>query len=192
MKDTRWGTGDSGSMAVNHAALWTRPVLRWRAGRTLRELGLPRQFRVEHLREALEARLGKPIFFGVVDLPATAPSGLVLTTAEAVLVVSDAQLRTSHRWHVWLHELMHLVWGHVGRPEADALGALRELFPTLPDEVLEQMLTRTTCERGHEVEAEMLAALCHVRLASWRAAEEAQDVPAEVATTLQRFQDLLG
>ncbi|QUH03894.1 hypothetical protein HUO13_26515 [Saccharopolyspora erythraea] len=190
MKVTTWGAGDT---VGNHAGwLWTRPILRWRSGRRLRELGIPRRFRMEHLRGALERRLGKPIFFGVVDLPASAPSGLVLTTGEAILVVADAQLRTSHRWHVWLHELMHLVWGHVGTPEPDSMGALRTMFPTLPDDVLEQVLSRTTCEHGHEIEAEMLAALCHVRMASWRAAEERQDMPAEVAAALQRFQDLLG
>jgi hypothetical protein len=179
---------------VQFGWLWLdRPVLRWRSSRRLRALGLARRFRLEDLGQRLGKQLGRPVFFVTASLPPSAPSGVVLRTDEGLLVVADACTTPMHRVHIWLHEIAHILLGHVGPEANDASRQLRRLFPSLPPDVLAHVLTRTSCaDRKEEVDAETLAAVALQQISSWRRVEQPTDVPPALAETLRRFQDTLG
>lgn len=169
----------------------SRRLLRWRSGKRLDALGLPRRFTAQQLLERAREHLGRDIYFAAVELPPRAPSGLALLPEGCVIIVADARTTRWHRWHIWLHELMHLLWGHVGRPLSDPAPALRSLFGELPPEVLDRVLTRTGCSAQEEAAAEMMASVAMRRISSWES-PQAQQVPDEAREILRRFQSTLG
>lgn len=187
-----WGNEAGGrTRRVRQAAL--RPVLWWRSRRRLRTLGLPSSFTFTELHQRLQDHLGRKIFFATVRLPPQAPSGIVLTLGGTVIVIADARTSRLHRWHIWAHELAHLVWGHVGADHPAAADALRRLFPQIPESDLDLLLTRTTCtDSSEEAAAEMLAALTMQRLSSWQLSLDSQHVPSEARQLLRHLATTLG
>lgn len=144
---------------MSSAEIWRRCRARLDG---LREAGLriPDPYDAVELAARTERCLGRSIQMVAIEMPAGAPYGITLFTADGGHIIAYEQ-RTSrvHRDHIISHELAHVVLGH--QPMTiDTPDASRLIFPTLPSTLVDRVLNRTgVYTRLEEQEAETLATL---------------------------------
>ncbi len=138
----------------------------WRRCRQLADgVKLPEPFDAEAFVASLAARRGRPIELMPVSAPTGGgPCGLLMSTERADYILFPANTTALHRRHILLHEVGHLLCGHVGSDAgADGVAidaaAGRELMPNLSPELIRRVLGRTTYSEVEEREAELLASL---------------------------------
>lgn len=172
----------------------------WRRCRLLADgLTLPEPFDAEEFVASLAARRGRPIELMPVSAPTGGPCGLLMSTERADYILYPTNTTALHRRHILLHEVGHLLCGHVGS-DAGADGAAidaaagRELMPNLSPELIRRVLGRTTYTALEEQEAELLASLIAQRVVRDDGVREAP-VPvedSEIAGGMARLDTLFG
>jgi hypothetical protein len=146
-------------------------------------LDLPRPFDAAEFIGTLALERGRRIELIPVSSRPNLPCGLVITTAEADLILYSADISPLHRRHILLHEAAHLLCGHVddaaggasdGSDTGFAAGAagtggvgagISSLLPHLPAELVRGVLGRTAYSEPQEREAELVASLILYRVA---------------------------
>lgn len=159
-----------------------RGALRRRCRRIVDRLDLPRPFDAAEFIGMLALERGRRIELIPVRARPNLPCGLVITTAEADLILYSADTSPLHRQHILLHEAAHLVCGHVdaigraagtaaegGRaPDPGAMGGvgagISSLLPHLSPELVRGVLGRTVYSEPQEREAELVASLILYRV----------------------------
>lgn len=155
-------------------------ALRRRCRRLVDRLDLPRPFDAAEFIGTLALERGRRIELIPVSARPNLPCGLVITTAEADLILYSADTSPLHRQHILLHEAAHLLCGHVDevaggaedaggsgeRTDAGHVGAgISSLLPHLPAELVRGVLGRTVYSEPQEREAELVASLILYRVA---------------------------
>jgi hypothetical protein len=113
-------------------------------------LPVPDPFDISAFAEAIAASRGRPVLLRAMDMPSCGPSGLLVSTREVDYILYERDTAALHRYHIILHEMGHLICGHV---------TAQELLPTLDASVVRRVLGRTTYEDPQEREAERFAML---------------------------------
>lgn len=173
----------------------------WRRCRLLADgISLPNPFDAEQFVASIAARRGRPIELMPVSAPAGGPCGLLMSTERADYILVPANTTALHRRHILLHEVGHLLCGHVGSDAgADGVAidaaAGRELMPNLSPELIRRVLGRTTYSEVEEREAELLASLIAQRVgrdegARGPATPDEQD--CDIAGGVARLDTLFG
>ncbi|WP_157531380.1 hypothetical protein [Kitasatospora sp. Root107] len=121
-------------------------------------LPLSAPFDPEELVAALAERRGRPIELIQLPVRGRTPCGLLVTTDRADYIGYPSATTALHQQHILLHELGHLLSGHVGTGELSA-GAAQALLPNLSDELVHRVLGRTVYTELEEQEAELFASL---------------------------------
>ncbi|MDD1062728.1 ParH-like protein [Streptomyces cocklensis] len=131
----------------------------WRScRRTVDALELPVPFDTADFIRALAARRGRPIELIPVSARPHLPCGVLVTTAEADLILYAVDTTPLHQQHILLHEAAHLLCGH--HDDGSALAAAAGiLIPGLPTALVERVLGRTVYTEPQEHEAELVASL---------------------------------
>ncbi|GAA3991503.1 hypothetical protein GCM10022247_07940 [Allokutzneria multivorans] len=139
-------------MRSRRFALWRR------CRRIVGELVLPDPFDIGVFVETLAAQRGRPI--ELVELPSrpATPCGVLAATDRADYIFYAADTSALHQEHILVHELGHLLCGHVGDEVVDdAISAA--LTPNLSPELVRRVLGRTSYSEEKEQEAELFASL---------------------------------
>ncbi|GLY75852.1 hypothetical protein [Actinoallomurus iriomotensis] len=144
---------------------------------TLAALDLPRPFDVHAFCERLGRDRGRPLSLLVMDLPPDAPCGLWVSTEERDYIVYERATTPLHQEHIILHEVAHLLCGHV---EGAGLGDehARRLFPSLSPGTVRRVLGRGAYSSEEEQEAELLASMILQRAGRTRRSPRVTDPDA--------------
>ncbi|MFE0025716.1 hypothetical protein [Amycolatopsis sp. NPDC059021] len=174
----------------------------WRRCRRLAEtLTLPEPFDAERFVAAIADRRGRPIELMPVNAPSGGPCGLLMSTERADYILYPTNTTALHRRHILLHEVGHLLCGHVGSAAPGAVGAAidaaasRALMPNLSPELVRRVLGRTTYTAVEEQEAELLASLIAHRVARGegvRAPARSDEHDSDIAGGMARLDTLFG
>ncbi|MGW4489103.1 hypothetical protein ACWEOE_35365 [Amycolatopsis sp. NPDC004368] len=164
----------------------------WRRCRRLADApALPEPFDADEFVAGIAAGRGRPIELMPVNVPSDGPCGLLMSTARADYILYPTNTTALHRRHILLHEVGHLLCGHVGS-DAGAEGAAidvavsRALMPNLSPELVRRVLGRTTYSEVQEQEAELVASLLAQRVAKVQAPRPQGD------SGLARMDDMFG
>lgn len=117
---------------------------------------------VAALCEELAARRGRPIHLLPLTSRTSNPSGLWVSARKADYIFYEESAGETHRAHIVLHEVGHMVFAHAGVAELDDLTA-RLLAPNLDPKVVRQLLCRDSYDTEAEQEAELFATLVLMR-----------------------------
>ncbi len=117
---------------------------------------------VAALCQELAGQRGRPIHLLALSSRTSSPSGLWVAAKKADYIFYDESAGETHRAHIILHELGHLVFAHSGVQELDDLTA-RLLAPNLDPRVVRQLLCRDSYDNVVEQEAELFATLVFMR-----------------------------
>ncbi|MFT7870559.1 MULTISPECIES: hypothetical protein [Amycolatopsis] len=155
---------------------------------------MPEPFDAEGFVAGLAAERGRPIELMPVSAPEGAPCGLLMSTERADYILYPTNTTALHRRHILLHEVGHLLCGHVGADVgADGVAidaaAGRQLMPHLSPELVKRVLGRTTYSEVEEREAELVASLLAQRVV--RPAEPRGAEPG-IPDGVRRFDSLFG
>ncbi|KFZ77447.1 hypothetical protein ED92_36895 [Amycolatopsis sp. MJM2582] len=145
-------------MLGRKSALWRR------CERIAGGVRLPEPFDVTTLFGEVAAMRGRPIELVPLEARTGAPCGVLAATDRADYVFYTRDTSPLHQRHILLHELGHLLCGHVEgevRPEAIA----EIVAPSLSVDLVRRVLGRTTYAREQEKEAELVASLLMRRAA---------------------------
>ncbi len=134
-----------------------RPLQR-RCEQLVAELGLARPFSLDQLIQGVAHKRGRPL--RVLGHPVQGiegmPCGVWVPLPTEDVIFLENQTSPVHRDHICLHELSHIICGHVGQaivgPEY-----LRKLLPDLAPETVANVLARTSYDSDQEREAEAMA-----------------------------------
>ncbi len=176
---------------------WRRRPARslWQRAREVADaVSLPEPFDAGAFVAALAAERGRPIELMPVSAPEGAPCGLLMSTERADYILYPTNTTALHRRHILLHEVGHLLCGHVGSDGgADGVAidaaAGRQLMPNLSPELVRRVLGRTTYSEVEEREAELVASLLAQRVV--RPAEPREPAPG-VPEGVRRFDSVFG
>lgn len=162
----------------------------WRRCQEVAEaLPLPIPFQPEEFVAALSRQRGRPIELVPVTVQACTPCGMLVSTDRADYIGYPVNTTELHQQHILLHEVAHLLCGHVG---ADAFNTsvVRALMPHLSGELVQRVLGRTVHSEAQEQEAELLASLILQRAA--HGAETAPPLTPEGADAVARLRSVFG
>ena len=137
-----------------------------RCGRIYAGLELPDPFDVEALVCRVAEQRGRRIELLPTPWQPGVPCGLVVTTDEADYIVYSSDTSPLHRQHILVHEVAHLLCGHLGSLGEGSPG-VQSLTPSLSPELVRRVLGRTVYSEPQEQEAEILASMVLNR-AVWR------------------------
>lgn len=144
----------------------------------------------EELCGAVAEHLGRSIRLLAMPLPADAPCGLALSTAEGHYIVYDNTTTPMHQRHIIGHELGHLIAGHASDKALDT-DVSRLLMPTLDPAVVQRVLARAMgYDRSAEREAETIADLIWRHTNAWTA-EPSWTVDPAAAEVINRMRQSL-
>ncbi|MFJ9445996.1 ParH-like protein [Kitasatospora sp. NPDC101235] len=129
---------------------------------------LPDPFDAEALVHRVAEQRGRRIELLPTPWRPGVPCGLVVTTDEADYIVYSSDTSPLHRQHILLHEVAHLLCGHLGplgESPFDGASAgeespgVRALVPSLSPALVHRVLGRTVYSEPQEQEAELLASM---------------------------------
>ncbi|GAB3744336.1 hypothetical protein GCM10027598_78730 [Amycolatopsis oliviviridis] len=145
-------------MLGRKSALWRR------CERIASAVRLPDPFDVTELFGEVAATRGRPIELVALDARPGAPCGVLAATDRADYVFYTRDTSPLHQRHILLHELGHLLCGHVeGEMLPETVAAV--VTPTLSVDLVRRVLGRTTYAEEQEREAELVASLLMRRAA---------------------------
>lgn len=126
------------------------------------ELAVPRPWDLEVFLGQVTALAHKriqlvPLYGGVAE---RLPCGLVVERADDVVIAYDANTSGYHADHIVLHEIGHLLLGHLGgAPNGPERAFVRTLFPNLDQSTVLRVLARGDYDGIAEHQAELFASL---------------------------------
>ncbi len=172
----------------------------WRRCRSLADtVALPEPFDAEGFVAALADGRRRPIELMQVSVPSSGPCGLLMSTERADYILYPANTTALHRRHILLHEVGHLLCGHVGSDAgADGIAldaaASKALMPNLSPELVRRVLGRTSYSAVEEQEAELLASLLAQRVARTanRGPARTDESGSDLAGGMARVDNLFG
>lgn len=135
----------------------------------LRDLPIPIPFDVHVFAEQVAARRGRPIVLHPMLLLGS-PFGACVPRPAADYVVYEQDTTPLHRQHIIVHELCHLICGHLAVGAGDSIAFRSAASPDEP-----QALPRATYDDDDEQEVEMLTTLILVRVYGAQANTAATD-----------------
>jgi hypothetical protein len=143
----------------------TPETVRTRCTRLLADLGIDRraagEVRILDIQRRVERLRGRPLRLVGVVVPAGCPSGMWWDTDSEDVVVFDTMTSPLHQLHILLHEVAHMLLGHVGSVRLlDAATMFRDLRlgPVTP------VMLRSGYDDRDEHEAEVFATMACERL----------------------------
>lgn len=131
--------------------------LRRRCRRLLNDLGIQPPLDVAELCRRVGEQRGRPVRLVAHPIPVPGPYGVWIATASADYIVYQRETSKAHQNHIILHELGHLMAGHTGDEQDDAV--LAGLYSDLDPEAVRRALRRTSYDSAHEREAETVATI---------------------------------
>ncbi|MFC9252224.1 hypothetical protein [Amycolatopsis thailandensis] len=172
----------------------------WRRCRSLADgVTLPEPFDADAFIAELAAERGRPIELMQVSVPSSGPCGLLMSTERTDYILYPTNTTALHRRHILLHEVGHLLCGHVGSDAgADGIAldaaASKTLMPNLSPELVRRVLGRTGYSAVEEQEAELLASLLAQRVArtAVRGAARLDESASDLAGEMARVDNLFG
>ncbi|MEV6524290.1 hypothetical protein AB0M43_20250 [Longispora sp. NPDC051575] len=160
----------------------------WRSCRdTVSHLAIPDPFDVGEFLDGLAAQRGRPIELVPVRAPTGSACGLLVSTDHTDYICYPEDTTPLHREHILLHEVGHLVRGHVGTTALDGVGAL---LPSLSAELVRRVLGRGGYTETQEQEAELIASLIARRVHRRRTDGPAEPRDVTVADGLARLRSV--
>jgi hypothetical protein len=129
------------------------------------ELGSPRRLHLAAIEGLAARRRGRPLQLLAVALE-VGPCGVWIVTDRGDYVFYERATSPLHHRHIILHELSHVLCGHVGGAAGAVTSAVSTLLPHLREDVVRRVLTRTSYSQMEEQEAEILATLLLERVAA--------------------------
>lgn len=135
----------------------------------LREIPIPIPFDVHVFAEQVAVRRRRPIVLHPMPLLGS-PFGVCVSRPAADYVVYEQDTTPLHRQHIIVHELCHLICGHLAVGAGDPIALRSAEFPDEP-----RALPRATYDDDDEQEAEMLTTLILVRVHNAQANTAATD-----------------
>lgn len=129
----------------------------------LDRMALPERLSVESLCDFVSARRGRPLRLLPMSLPAQGPCGLWVSTAAADYVVHESHTSATHRQHIVLHELAHVILEHTST-QVLTDDASRLLLPHLEPRTVDLLMGRTRYDAAEEKQAEVMASVLSRRL----------------------------
>ncbi|MBP2476723.1 hypothetical protein JOF53_005595 [Crossiella equi] len=159
-------------------ALWKR------CAQLVSTLDIPEPFDVRSLVASLAAERGRPIELIPLAARPSTPCGVLAATDRADYLFYTSDTSPLHQEHILLHELGHLLCGHVGTGDLSETVS-QVLMPNLPVELVRRVLGRTTYAQEQEQEAELVASLIMHRVR--------RELPqAPVSSELERLRSAFG
>lgn len=150
-------------------------------------LGLPLPFTARAFCETVAASRGRPVQLHPYPFPDGVTSGLCVSTERADHIFYEAHTSFLHQEHIILHELGHVVLGHVEVPAAEEEGLPLPMTNLDTTRVL-SILSRAARPGEDERAAELFAELV-LQLAQRSRRQTGEPEPDEV---LNRMRDALG
>ena len=158
-------------------ALWRR------CRRIVDDLTIPVPFEPARLVESLAAQRGRRV--ELVPMPGGASQcGALVATDDADYLFYATSTTRLHQEHILLHEVGHLLCGHLGDRSLTALPDL--LLPNLSADLVRRVLGRSDYSARQEQEAELVASMIAQRAHREPASRPAPVAP-EVADGLARL-----
>lgn len=135
--------------------------LRHRCEAQLRGVHIPDPFNIDDFSQQLAHQRGRRLVVHTLPegLPQDMPCGLWLGTVTEDMLFIESGTTPFHREQIILHELAHMLCGHVGPPATSHAYAAQSLAPEIDAATVEMMLARTSYTTKQEQEAETLATL---------------------------------
>ncbi|QWF82997.1 hypothetical protein [Amycolatopsis sp. CA-230715] len=173
--------------------------LRRRCRRLLNELGIRPPLDVLELCRKVGEQRGRPIRLIAHRIPVPGPFGAWIATGKADYIVYQQDTSKAHQCHIILHELGHMLAGHVATAEDDGLvtelapsapppGHPREQYPDLEPESVRHALRRTSYDTDHEREAETVATI----ILEWASVLDRVTPESSNEATARRIETALG
>jgi hypothetical protein len=135
-----------------------------RCAAAIHEIGIPVPFDLGEFCARLERHRGRSIRLVAVPARLDAPSGLWVSTADTDYIYHPEGISPLHRAHIVLHEISHMLLGHLGGPRDG--GHLADLLaPDLSDGLARLILGRSSYTSAEEHDAEIMASLLLERAA---------------------------
>ncbi|MGL6234505.1 MAG: hypothetical protein ACRC20_04110 [Segniliparus sp.] len=141
----------------------------------LEELDLGPFQSLAELREIISKRRGRRIEAMPFPLRGTNISGLFLATPDVDLILYEQDAPLYHQEHIQLHELSHVLLGHVDEREPSSTDVLAQL-PQLHGHTVVKVLQRTDYEERIEHEAETMASILAMRLRQRSSTPESEEL----------------
>lgn len=161
-----------------------------RCDRLIADLQVTAPFHMENFIESVGETLDRPIIPLPMAMPAGGPTGLLLQTATANYIVFRRNTSRVHQESIVLHELAHLLCGHIGAQGMDRTRS-KLLFPYLDPDMVISMLGRTTYSDGQEREAELFGSFLRTKLGTW-SPQSVWVMPDDIAPVIDRIERVLG
>ncbi len=142
--------------------------LRQQCAKLIKDLHLPVPFDLEQFCHDLGIRRGRPLTLMEVDLPTALPCGMVAALEDRDIIFITAGLTGPHRDVVGLHEIGHLIAGHLADPLADP-DTGRFVFKHLDPRLVRSINGRSNYSTPEEQQAELIATMLFRRIARFTA-----------------------
>jgi hypothetical protein len=172
--------------------------LRRRCRRLLNDLGIRPPLDVVELCRRFGDMRGKPIRLVAHPIPVPGPFGVWISTTAADYILYQRETTKPHQAHIVLHELGHILAGHHGDQDDDALlvqlypdvepDVLREQYPDLEPDAVRRALRRTSYDTEQEREAELVATI----ILEWASVLDRVTPQASGPAAAQRIGTALG
>lgn len=135
--------------------------LRRRCRRLLNELDIRPPLEVTELCRKLGEQRGRPIRLVEHPIPVPGPFGVWIATETADYILYQQHTSRSHQDHIVLHEIGHMIAGHRGEEQDNEViaGLLPGAEPAAARKALPTLMSRTSYDNEHELEAETVATI---------------------------------
>lgn len=144
--------------------------MRRRCHRLVRELDLPKPFKLDALLEYISTRRNKKLhvhpFPGI--LHHVGLYGMWISLDDDDFIFYEQHTSPLHQEHIILHEIGHILTHDAEKMEREsiamseiAVSKFYQLMPDMPREEIRQALARSHCSSPTEIEAELIASLIH-------------------------------
>jgi hypothetical protein len=137
---------------------------------------------------AVAEQRGRPIEVIPIEITPDTPCGMCVSTDGADYIFVAQQTTPLHRYHIALHELAHLLCGHLGTGADDSVAKL--FAPHLSTQLVRRVLGRTVYSEAEEHEAELLASLIAMRGQQRFPAMPAGEVPSELRSGMRKLEGI--
>ncbi|MDS1270920.1 hypothetical protein RIF23_11480 [Lipingzhangella sp. LS1_29] len=125
----------------------------------LRNINIPAPFEINRFCDNIAKHTGRDLkLLPVKELGSPAPCGMLLSTKEMDYIFYEPNTSRLHSDHIILHEIGHILWGHMRSIHSDG-ELLARLMPDLDPALVKRMLGRVRYSSEEEMQAEFLASL---------------------------------